>query len=109
MWLASQVEGLMWPASQVEFLFNAIILGVILLLRWGRIARGQLFHIYLIAYGTFRFFHEFLRDTPRLFGPISGYQIASLAIVILGITGFALRKNHQRKCSILSANSLVPV
>jgi phosphatidylglycerol:prolipoprotein diacylglycerol transferase len=88
-----------WPASQVEFLFNAVMLGVILLLRWGRIGRGQLFHIYLIAYGTFRFFHEFLRDTPRLLGPISGYQITSLAIVALGIIGYALRQNHQRNRS----------
>jgi phosphatidylglycerol---prolipoprotein diacylglyceryl transferase len=96
-----------WPASQVEFLFNAVMLGVILLLRWGKVARGQLFHIYLIAYGTFRFFHEFLRDTPRLFGPISGYQIASLALVLLGIIGFALRQNRQQTSPIsaLSAQS----
>lgn len=89
-----------WPSSQAEFLFNAVMLGVILLLRWGKIARGQLFHIYLIAYGVFRFFHEFLRDTPRLFGPISGYQIASLAIVLLGIIGFVLRQNRPRTSSM---------
>jgi phosphatidylglycerol:prolipoprotein diacylglycerol transferase len=82
-----------WPASQVEFLFNAVILCVLLLLRWGRIAPGQLFHIYLITYGTFRFFHEFLRDTPAILGPISGYQIASLAIVALGIIGLVVRQN----------------
>lgn len=54
-----------WPAVPVEFLFNALMLGVILLLRWGRIAPGQLFHIYLMAYGLFRFCHEFMRDTRR--------------------------------------------
>jgi phosphatidylglycerol---prolipoprotein diacylglyceryl transferase len=89
-----------WPASQVEFLFNALMLGVILLLRWGRIAPGQLFHIYLIAYGTFRFFHEFLRDTPTILGPFSGYQMASLGIVLLGITGFILRQNAQRRFTV---------
>lgn len=82
-----------WPASQVEFLFNAVMLGVILLLRWGKIAPGQLFHIYLIAYGAFRFFHEFLRDTPAIFGLISGYQVASLAIIALGVIGFVVRQN----------------
>ena len=85
-----------WPASQVEFLFNAVMLGVLLLLRWGRIAPGQLFHIYLITYGTFRFFHEFLRDTPAILGPISGYQMASLALVFLGTMGLILRQNDQR-------------
>jgi phosphatidylglycerol:prolipoprotein diacylglycerol transferase len=81
-----------WPASQVEFLFNAVMLGVILLLRWRRIAPGQLFHIYLMAYGIFRFFHEFLRATPQIIGPISGYQIAALAIFVLGAFGFAHRR-----------------
>jgi phosphatidylglycerol:prolipoprotein diacylglycerol transferase len=57
-----------WPAVPVEFLFNALMLGVILLLRWRRILPGQHFHIYLMAYGIFRFFHEFLRDTPQIIG-----------------------------------------
>jgi phosphatidylglycerol---prolipoprotein diacylglyceryl transferase len=83
-----------WPAVPVEFLFNALMLGVILLLRWGRIAPGQLFHIYLIAYGTFRFFHEFMRDTPRIVGPFSGYQFAALGVAVLGAVGFIHRRNE---------------
>jgi phosphatidylglycerol:prolipoprotein diacylglycerol transferase len=81
-----------WPAVPVEFLFNAIMLGVILMLRWGRIAPGQLFHIYLMAYGIFRFFHEFLRDTPPIIGTVSGYQIAALGIFVLGAAGYARRR-----------------
>ena len=83
-----------WPAVPVEFLFNALMLGVILLFRWGRIAPGQLFHLYLMAYGTFRFFHEFLRDTPQIVGPFSGYQFAALAVVALGAVGFIHRRNE---------------
>jgi phosphatidylglycerol:prolipoprotein diacylglycerol transferase len=86
-----------WPASQMEFIFNAIMLGVILILRWGRIAPGQLFHIYLMAYGIFRFFHEFLRDTPQIIGPISGYQVAALGIFVLGAAGFAHRRQLTLK------------
>ena len=93
-----------WPAVPVEFLFNALVLAVILLLRWGRIAPGQLFHIYLMAYGTFRFFHEFLRDTPQIVGPLSGYQFASLGLVFLGAVGYFQRRQelmriHQNKFS----------
>jgi phosphatidylglycerol:prolipoprotein diacylglycerol transferase len=91
-----------WPASQMEFIFNAVMLVVILLLRWGRIAPGQLFHIYLMAYGTFRFFHEFLRDTPQILGPVSGYQIAALAIALLGLAGFVARKNPKGGGEILA-------
>ena len=86
-----------WPASQMEFIFNALMLGLILLLRWGRIAPGQLFHIYLMAYGIFRFFHEFLRDTPQILGPISGYQIAALGIFALGAAGFVQRRQLRIK------------
>ncbi len=86
-----------WPAVPVEFIFNALMLGVILLFRWGRIAPGQLFHIYLMAYGIFRFFHEFLRDTPQILGPISGYQIAALGVAGLGAAGFVLRQQSTDK------------
>lgn len=52
---------------------------------------GQHFHLYLMAYGAFRFAHEFLRATPRMAGSFSGYQIAALACVALGAWGFAAR------------------
>ena len=81
-----------WPASQMEFLFNALMLVVILLLRWRKITPGNLFHVYLIAYGAFRFFHEFLRATPPIIGPLSGYQLAALALLLLGLIGFWRRR-----------------
>jgi phosphatidylglycerol:prolipoprotein diacylglycerol transferase len=80
-----------WPAAQVELIFNLLILGMILLLRRARVLPGQHFHIYLMAYGLFRFAHEFLRATPQILGPISGYQIAALGCTVLGATGFVLR------------------
>jgi phosphatidylglycerol:prolipoprotein diacylglycerol transferase len=86
-----------WPASQMEFLFNALMLGVILLLGRRKILPGQHFHIYLMAYGIFRFAHEFLRDTPQILGPISGYQIAALAVAGLGLFGFISRRRKLAK------------
>jgi phosphatidylglycerol---prolipoprotein diacylglyceryl transferase len=81
-----------WPSSQMEFLFNALMFGVIVILRRQKYLPGQHFHVYLMAYGVFRFFHEFLRDTPQILGPVSGYQIAALGIVALGATGFLRRR-----------------
>jgi phosphatidylglycerol:prolipoprotein diacylglycerol transferase len=46
---------------------------------------GQLFHVYLIFYGLFRFAHEFLRDTPPMLGPFSGYHLLALGITVLGL------------------------
>jgi phosphatidylglycerol:prolipoprotein diacylglycerol transferase len=86
-----------WPAAEVELIFNALMLGVILLMRWRNYLPGQLFHIYLISYGLFRFAHEFLRETPDILGPISGYQIAALGVAALGLWGFVRRRNYVLK------------
>lgn len=83
-----------WPAAQAELVFNAAAFGAALLLRRWRVLPGQHFHLYLIAYGTFRFFHEFLRVTPKILGPISGYQVAALAVALLGLAGFVRRRNR---------------
>jgi phosphatidylglycerol:prolipoprotein diacylglycerol transferase len=91
-----------WPAAWVELLFNAAILGAILLLRRRADLRGQLFHVYLIAYGSFRFAHEFLRATPQILGPISGYQIAALGLVVLGAVGFVRRRRAARAGTLLT-------
>jgi len=84
-----------WPAAQAEFMFNLLALGAVLLLRWRRVLPSQHFHLYLIAYGLFRFVHEFWRDTPQILGPLSGYQLVALALVALGSGGFAIRHQSQ--------------
>lgn len=83
-----------WPAAQAELIFNAFALGAVLLLRHRKLLPGQHFYLYLAAYGIFRFFHEFLRATPVILGPISGYQIASLGVAMLGIMGFERRRRR---------------
>jgi phosphatidylglycerol---prolipoprotein diacylglyceryl transferase len=84
-----------WPAALVELLFNAVMFLTMLFLRRGKILPGQHFHIYLIAYGIFRFVHEFLRATPDILGPLSGYQVAAFALVALGVYGFWQRKKER--------------
>ena len=80
-----------WPAVPVEILFNAAMIVAFLFLRRAHKLPGQHFHLYLITYGLFRFAHEFLREEPRLFGPITGYQLAALAVAALGVARFARR------------------
>ena len=86
-----------WPAAEVEFIFNALMLVIVLIFRWRKVLPGQHFHIYLMAYGSFRFAHEFLRETPQIVGPISGYQIAALGVAALGLWGFVRRRNYLLK------------
>ncbi len=113
-WTLRDAQGVArWPAVPAEIGFNLLALGVFLALRRSstRKARdpqtpepnvspkwplaGQHFHLYLIAYGVFRFAHEFLRDTPRVGAALSGYQLAAVAVAALGIAGFRKRRRMQ--------------
>jgi phosphatidylglycerol---prolipoprotein diacylglyceryl transferase len=58
---------------------------------------GQHFHLYLIAYGTFRFAHEFVRATPRVAGIFSGYHFAALGVALLGLLGFLHRRRSAAR------------
>jgi phosphatidylglycerol:prolipoprotein diacylglycerol transferase len=80
-----------WPSVPIEGVFNLIAGVSLILLRRQQRFPGNLFHLYLMAYGTFRFVHEFYRDTPRMVGPFSGYAIAALALVCLGAIRFKQR------------------
>ena len=81
-----------WAAVPLEIGFNLLALASFLALRKAKRLPGQHFHLYLIGYGIFRFFHEFLREEPRVVIGLTGYQIASLAVLAQGVLGFLSRK-----------------
>ncbi|MBK1829690.1 prolipoprotein diacylglyceryl transferase [Verrucomicrobiaceae bacterium R5-34] len=91
-----------WPAVPMEIAFNVAAILVFIWLRRRRSQQWQHFHLYLMAYGLFRFFHEFLRATPKPFAGMSGYQLIALAIALLGGVAYVRRKRTLRqdvKCS----------
>jgi phosphatidylglycerol:prolipoprotein diacylglycerol transferase len=85
-----------WPAVPVEILFNLGAFTAVLLLRRAGRFPGQLFHLYLIAYGLFRFGHEFLRATPKPFLGLSGYQIIAALLAVVGIVAYRVRARQKR-------------
>jgi len=73
------------PAAGYEMIFDLIVGLAFIWCVKKRIARGQLFSIFLILYGVFRFCTEFIRETPKLYGGwLSGYQVLSLMAIVLG-------------------------
>lgn len=86
-----------WPSVPLEFGFNLGAFAVFGLLRWFRVLPGQHFHLYLIGYGCFRFLHETVRDTPRLAGQVTGYQVVCLILVIIGVVGFEVRRGKSKQ------------
>ncbi|MBN8248721.1 MAG: prolipoprotein diacylglyceryl transferase [Verrucomicrobia bacterium] len=98
-WTLQDAQGVpRWPAVPVELGFNVVALLVLAFLRRQGRFPGNLFHLYLIAYGLFRFAHEWVRDTPRLLGPFSGYALAALAVAALGAMGFWQRRKAEGAC-----------
>lgn len=83
-----------WPAAHAELAFN------LLFALWALAARrlawctGNHFHVYLMAYGLFRFAHEFARDDARLWGPFSGYHALAAAMAIFGAYRFITRRHR---------------
>lgn len=72
------------PIPVYEILFLVATGGAFLFLLRRGLLFGRLFSVYLIVYGVFRFLTEPLRETPKLFGTFSGYQLLCLVMILLG-------------------------
>lgn len=99
-----------WPAPVAEVIFNLVAASLFLQMRRAPrpVLPGQHFHLYLIAYGLFRFAHEFVRDTPRLPGSVfSGYHVLALLAAGLGVWGF-WRRAREGATAGSSARSREP-
>ncbi|HUO45646.1 MAG TPA: prolipoprotein diacylglyceryl transferase family protein [Acidimicrobiia bacterium] len=81
----------MHPSFLYEIAFHLVMLGVLVALRSRPLPEGELFKIYLLAYGSFRFLVEFVRDNRPMLGPFSGSQIFLLATLPLLIVYFLRR------------------
>ena len=79
---------LRWPAPITESVFQLTMFGFLSLLHRRGLLRERLIFFYFVAYGLFRFAHEFMRATPILIAGLTGYQL--LALLIAGIGGVQL-------------------
>ncbi len=80
------------PTQLYEAGFHLACAGLLVALRGGTtngrgfmasVFRGQLIKLYIILYACYRFATEFIRPEARLFYGLTGYQLASLAIIAL--------------------------
>lgn len=80
-----------WPAPHVEAAFQLVMLVTLAAMRRAGLCRDRLFYVYLTAYGIFRFAHEFMRDTPRIIGPLSGYHFLAIVTAATGVAMYIRR------------------
>jgi phosphatidylglycerol:prolipoprotein diacylglycerol transferase len=94
-----------WPSVWVEIGFQVFALVALLLLKSRRLLFGQHFHLYLMAYGVFRFLHEFMRATPKPFAGLSGYQIIAAGTVIAAAIAYRHRAAAAPRDDTLGAET----
>ena len=58
--------------------------------------KGQLFAIFMIAYGTFRFASEALRVTEKAFYGLSAYQWFAMALILAGMASYTARRQSRQ-------------
>jgi phosphatidylglycerol---prolipoprotein diacylglyceryl transferase len=103
-WMGNN-PGWQWPSVAVELFFNINLAFLFWYWRRKKILVGQHFHVYLMAYGLFRFFHEFLRATVKLDSGFSIYQLLALLLFGFGLWMFLERRRGRL---VQSAGKVMP-
>lgn len=82
------------PTQLYESAFHASCALVLAALRRDGMFRGQLIKLYIIAYAAYRFATEFIRPEEPVWFGLTGYQLASLAII--GLFAFLWYRDAKR-------------
>lgn len=88
-----------WPAQLMEGFGDMMILAILLRLEQQEDKRGWLYPVFLMSYGTMRFFVEFVRTSPKnIMGLSEGQWLALLAVTIglVAVMWFGKEKGNGR-------------
>lgn len=86
------------PTFFYEFVWNLMVLGVLLKYRDNKKFDGEIFLLYLGLYSIGRFFIEGLRTDSLMLGPLRMAQVISIAFIVLGFGAiwFIRRRNAKK-------------
>jgi phosphatidylglycerol---prolipoprotein diacylglyceryl transferase len=94
-----------YPIAAYEIIFDVIVGSLFVWIARKRAGRGQLFSVFLLLYGIFRFFTEFIRETPKFYGRFSNYQLLSCAAIVIAI-GFLIFRSRASSDEAVTAPEL---
>ena len=91
------LSGILWPTREAEILFYLVMLFLL-----GRKVvrgktKGEVYPIYMIAYGCFRFIVEFFRYSAHSFGPFHISHLWAVITFCLGLSIYVEINNQKRK------------
>lgn len=81
------------PIALYEIAFHVGIGATLVWLYRQRRFSGQLFAIFMVAYGTFRYASETLRATEKAFYGLSAYQWFAAALILAGMISYSVRRH----------------
>lgn len=84
------------PIPFYEMAFHLSIGTTLVFLYRQRRFSGQLFAIFMVAYGTFRFASEALRATEKAFYGLSAYQWFAVALILAGMASYTARRQAKQ-------------
>ena len=90
-------DGPRWPTRELEIVFYIILLSFLIkIIKEGK-NKGQVYLIYVIAYGIFRFVEEFFRESTAALGVFHKAHLWALIALGLGIGFYAELQKKQSK------------
>lgn len=84
------------PIALYEIAFHLSVGAVLIMMFRQRRFQGQLFAIFMVAYGTFRFASEALRATEKAFYGLSAYQWFAAALILAGMMSYSARRQTRQ-------------
>lgn len=88
--------GIRWPIREAELLLNAVLLCIFAYKVYKHKTHGEIYPLYMLIYGAFRFAVEFLREEGHtLFGPFHLAHLWSLISIVIGGAILILLRRRQ--------------
>ena len=91
------------PIPLYEIAFHVTIGAVLVVLYRQRRFQGQLFALFMIAYGAFRYASETLRVTEKAFYGLSAYQWFAVALILAGMASYSARRATRQTEKVYGA------
>ena len=91
------LTGVRWPTREMEVIFYLVLLVVLGRKIWAGKTHGEIYPLYMISYGAFRFIVEFLRETSSSFGIFHLAHIWALITLGLGISIYSEINSRRKK------------
>lgn len=93
----SGAEGPRWPTREIEVAFYVVILTIMILRILKKKNFGEIYPLYMVIYGAFRFVIEFFRESPTTDSVLHLSHIWAILSVCIGLSIYAELKKKQLK------------